>query len=525
MVVLASSICTKSGKAVVSRQYVEMSRSRIEGLLASFPKLISAGHQHTYIETDTVRYIYQPLEDLYMVLITNKQSNILQDNETLHLFARTVSEFCRSLKEAEIAEYSFELAMAFDEIISLGYRENINLTQLKTNTEMESQEEKLQEMLQKSKEREAIENAKLKAKQLEMQKREDKRRGITQGSGSSYSSLRSPPMPSSQPATSSAAPQTKAFNSSLDQQRNSVTAAPSIGKGLQLGGKPKVSDLLAAVNVEEGIRDIDLNSSLGASSVASNNASAANVASAAPTEGIAVTFEEKMSAEVNRDGGINNLEVKGDMFVQINDPSKSKVQFQLESWEDSALQFKTNPHVDKNNWQTSKIISTKDKNTAFPVNQSIPVLKWRYVTKDESMAPFSINFWPSVSGRGTVDCSVEYEILSEKLELQNVVLSIPLGSSSVVPKVNHVDGEYTVNPGTKSLEWKIPLMDASNSSGTLEFSIPGDNDSVLFPVLVSFTSSKPYIEIKVAAAISIESGQPVPFAQTGRLVTDEYKIV
>jgi hypothetical protein len=219
------------------------------------------------------------------VLITNKQSNILQDNETLHLFARTVSEFCRSLKEAEIAEYSFELAMAFDEIISLGYRENINLTQLKTNTEMESQEEKLQEMLQKSKEREAIENAKLKAKQLEMQKREDKRRGITQGSGSSYSSLRSPPMPSSQPAASSAAPQTKAFNSSLDQQRNSVTAAPSIGKGLQLGGKPKVSDLLAAVNVEEGIRDIDLNSSLGASSVASNNASAANVASAAPTEG------------------------------------------------------------------------------------------------------------------------------------------------------------------------------------------------------------------------------------------------
>jgi hypothetical protein len=204
-----------------------------------------------------------------------------------------------------------------------------------------------------------------------------------------------------------------------------------------------------------------------------------------------------MSAEVNRDGGINNLEVKGDMFVQINDPSKSKVQFQLESWEDSALQFKTNPHVDKNNWQTSKTISTKDKNTAFPVNQSIPVLKWRYVTKDESMAPFSINFWPSVSGRGTVDCSVEYEILSEKLELQNVVLSIPLGSSSVVPKVNHVDGEYLVNPGTKSLEWKIPLMDASNSSGTLEFSIPGDNDSVLFPVLVSFTSSKPYIEIKV----------------------------
>jgi coatomer subunit delta len=86
---------------------------------------------------------------LLKVLITNKQSNILQDNETLHLFARTVSEFCRSLKESEITEHSFELALAFDEIISMGYRENVTLQQIKTNVEMESQEEKLQEMLQK----------------------------------------------------------------------------------------------------------------------------------------------------------------------------------------------------------------------------------------------------------------------------------------------------------------------------------------------------------------------------------------
>jgi hypothetical protein len=81
-----------------------MPRTRVDGLLASFPKLIPANSQHTTVETADVRFVYQPFEELYVLLITNKGSNILQvstkqDHEScLHPnFAHTLLGHCNSV--------------------------------------------------------------------------------------------------------------------------------------------------------------------------------------------------------------------------------------------------------------------------------------------------------------------------------------------------------------------------------------------------------------------------------------------
>ncbi|KAK5001516.1 coatomer subunit delta, partial [Elasticomyces elasticus] len=138
---------------------------------------IYSGTQHTTVEQDNVRFVYQPLDELYMVLITNRQSNILQDIDSLHLFAQVVSSICKSLDEREILRNAFELLSAFDELVTLGYRENLTLSQIKTFLDMESHEERIQEIIARNKELEASEERKRKAKQLEMQRKEMSRSG------------------------------------------------------------------------------------------------------------------------------------------------------------------------------------------------------------------------------------------------------------------------------------------------------------------------------------------------------------
>lgn len=241
-----------------------MSRTRIESLLASFPKLIPTNSQHTSVETSEVRYVYQPLEDLYILLITNKASNILQDIETLHLFARVVSDMCRSAEEREILKNSFELLGAFDEIVSLGYREQVNLMQVRSILEMESHEEKIQDIIArvsisptyfpytqliqvciKNKEAEAKEELKRRAKQLEMQRRDQQRR--TQG-GSGYLGG----------GVSGYAPVSQRFEAPEATPARTSSPAPSSlrapafkGSGMKLGSKKtKQAELLDALGGE-----------------------------------------------------------------------------------------------------------------------------------------------------------------------------------------------------------------------------------------------------------------------------------
>ena len=57
--------------------------------------------------------------------------------------------YCQRLDEQDVLNNAFDIIFAFDEIVALGYRENVNLAQIRTFTEMDSHEEKIYEAMKK----------------------------------------------------------------------------------------------------------------------------------------------------------------------------------------------------------------------------------------------------------------------------------------------------------------------------------------------------------------------------------------
>ncbi|KIY62732.1 hypothetical protein CYLTODRAFT_404191 [Cylindrobasidium torrendii FP15055 ss-10] len=538
MVVLAASICTKGGKAVISRQFRDMSRARIESLLASFPKLIPTGTQHTTVETADVRYVYQPLEDLYILLITNKASNILQDIDTLHLFARVVSDLCRSADEREILNKAFEILGAFDEIVALGYRENVTLMQVRSVLEMESHEEKIQEIIARNKEQEAKEELKRRAKQLEVQRREQQRRaasgagsggmgmyGGLGGGASGYSPVPRFDAPEPTPSritTSSPAPASRApaFKSS----------------GMKLGSKKtKQAELLDALGGEAFIPPTP-EASAPPTPYAAHTPSTPALDSGRGSvpevdqESIHVAIKEHINLSILRDGGVQSMELKGDMVLNITDESMAHIKLNLTSPAldfARALQFKNHPNTNKfTATQAEKVIALKDASKPFPLNHGTGVLKWRYVGTDESNVPLSINCWPSPSGNGTCEVSIEYDLENEHVTLYDVTISIPLPDGAY-PSVSSHTGSWALEPGSHALAWSIPVIssDDDTKSGSLVFEVSGEDAGAFFPVNVRFVGQGSIAGVGVESVKTTTGGEDVPFSVDSLVVVEKYAVV
>ncbi|KAL1517983.1 hypothetical protein ABEB36_001674 [Hypothenemus hampei] len=510
MVLIAAAVCTKAGKTIVSRQFVEMTKARIEGLLAAFPKLIPTGTQHTFVETDSVRYVYQPLERLYTLLITTKASNILEDLETLRLFARVIPEYCKSLEENVIVENAFNLIFAFDEIVALGYRESVNLSQIRTFVEMDSHEERVYQAVRQTQEREAKLKMREKAKELQRQKLESMKRGIKTNFGTSGgfgSSSNSSYTPSTTVDVVTAPSETKPTSHAINTQK----------RGMKLGSKGKDVESFVDQLKSEGEKVI---------TPTLNNI---QPGSKTPTiksdiDDVHLRLEEKLIVRIGRDGGVQQFEVLGLVTLHIGNEKWGRIRIQLENKDTRGVQLQTHPQVDKELFKMRSQIGLKQAGKPFPLHSDVGVLKWRLQSNDESFVPLLINCWPSEAGDGSCDVNIEYELVHTNLELAdvNITIPLPIGCS---PSVGECDGTYTHESRKNQLIWNLPFIDSTNKTGSLEFNAPRAVSSDFFPLVVTFTSKTSYASIKIVDVLLVDDDSPVKHSAEAVLYPEKYEII
>ncbi|KAJ2796185.1 coatomer subunit delta [Coemansia guatemalensis] len=299
---------------------------------------------------------------------------------------------------------------------------------------------------------------------------------------------------------------------------------------MRLGRKPKGADLMGAMGDELDLtQSLMDNMSISDHAPAQAPAMAAAAATAAPVQpavnmkGVHVQIEEHITAVVNRDGGLEQMEVKGDLSLIISDDTYNNVQLNVVTNNQHNAQIKTHPKIDKKKFQSDSVIALKDAAGSFPLSQPIGVLKWRIVSGNEDDIPLTINCWPSPTGNGSVDVNIEYELTNTKLELEGVVVSIPIPPGTQ-PTVSDVDGVYELNRARSTLDWQIPSIDASSKNGSLDFSVPGDDSGAFFPVVVSFACKRPYFDIEVAGVVTPDS-QEVDFSHTVSLIPEQYVVI
>lgn len=545
MVVLAASVCTRGGKVIISRQFRELTKDRVTSLLSNFPTLLSNStqSQHTAVEDEYVRYMYQPLEEFYVVLITNKHSNILQDIDTLHLFAQSITSILRSVDEREIYENCFELLSAFDEIVCLGYKENLTSSQVITFLEMDSHEERIQEIIERNKELEAAEASKKKAVELQFKEMMRKQSLQPMDQFSQPNTYYAPPQPQQ-----SVNDYDSADYNTLAEERTPLSTQTQTRKGgLQLGkksagfgdgGQPLLVNTPAPQRRISQSQQPTQQSSYQQAVQQQAQIHQNNTKPQVDNNGILLTINEKYSAQLSREGTISSAEVKGDLQIRINDPSLATAQVKLELQNSSEIstQFKTHPNVDKKLFNSSSIIGLKDPTKPFPSNdQNLGVLRWRSTLKssdaDDSngLLPIVLTTWVNNNNDGTIGLTFEYETDVSK-NVDNVIIIIPIMNASLESSDNDNAELEITDSGVV-----IKLSDLLTSdSGSFEILCRGvDDEEALFPMEVSFdefkkietSGSSDGVQVTVTGVSHAESQDDLPFDIYMNATSESYYIV
>lgn len=150
-------------------------------------------------------------------------------------------------------------------------------------------------------------------------------------------------------------------------------------------------------------------------------------------ENVMVEIEEKVNCQVNKDGDIDKIEIKGTIYLTINDPKKNNPIAHLTYRPIKGFAFKPHPELDKALWAKSSSICAADKTQGFPAQTRLDAVKYRYTSKEEKDLPFTVNVFNSKKGNKNVitieveangECNLGYQKLERLTVCMNMGASV-----------------------------------------------------------------------------------------------------
>ena len=93
------------------------------------------------------------------------------------------------------------------------------------------------------------------------------------------------------------------------------------------------------------------------------------------------------------------------------------------------------------------------------------------------------------------------------------------------PTVSSHSGEWTLNPSSHAIDWHVGRVDPDDRSGTLEFSVGGDDAGAFFPVKVNFVAQGSIAGVRLSTATKVDGGEEVSFSEDASVVVDSFTVV
>ena len=104
-----------------------------------------------------------------------------------------------------------------------------------------------------------------------------------------------------------------------------------------------------------------------------------------------------------------------------------------------------------------------------------------------------------------------------------------LHSLGAYPTITNSVGSYSINPETHTLDWTIDSIssvsgDDDTKSGSLEFTVQGDDTAAFFPIAVDFVSQDAMCGVKVIGVKAAGSGEQVDYSEETVLSSEKYLV-